>query len=266
MYKKNTICLKKALRLKNDIVGSYKIIYKLDFFIWEKEVSRTVIVEAKVNLENEEQNNQEKDEENSKSDTTTSKEQVDVKIPEKNTENLYPAINGYENIEIGPKYVNGILIVNKKFAIPQDFKSPDADIASGALKQLQAAALLDGFSIELLSGYRSYNRQKTIYEKKVADRGYDSADRYSARPGHSEHQTGLAFDVGSITYTYGETASGQWLNANCAKYGFIIRYPEGKEEITGYGYEPWHIRYVGLEAATEIMEKGLTLEEYLGLD
>ena len=252
--------------LKNDIVGSYKIIYKLDFFIWEKEVSRTVIVEAKVNLENEEQNNQEKDEENSKSDTTTSKEQVDVKIPEKNTENLYPAINGYENIEIGPKYVNGILIVNKKFAIPQDFKSPDADIASGALKQLQAAALLDGFSIELLSGYRSYNRQKTIYEKKVADRGYDSADRYSARPGHSEHQTGLAFDVGSITYTYGETASGQWLNANCAKYGFIIRYPEGKEEITGYGYEPWHIRYVGLEAATEIMEKGLTLEEYLGLD
>ncbi|MBQ9833977.1 MAG: D-alanyl-D-alanine carboxypeptidase family protein [Bacilli bacterium] len=254
--------------LKNDKIGNYLITYKLKFLLWEKEVSRTIIVEDELKQENnKEDNNLQTDKENVQIDATTSKEEPKNSNEASNlaTSSPYPAINGYENIEMGPKYVNGILVVNKKYAIPKDFKSPDADIAAGALKQLQAAALVDGFNIELLSGYRSYNRQKTIYEGKVASRGYDSSDRYSARPGHSEHQTGLAFDVGSITYTYGETASGQWLNANCAKYGFIIRYPEDKEDITGYGYEPWHIRYVGVEVATEIMEKGLTLEEYLGL-
>lgn len=254
--------------LTNDTIGDYLITYKLKFLLWEKEVSRTIIVEDELKKENnKEDSNLQIDKENTETDATTSKEEPKNQNEANNLtpSSPYPAINGYENIEMGPKYVKGILVVNKKYAIPKDFKSLDADIAAGALKQLQAAALVDGFNIELLSGYRSYNRQKTIYEGKVANRGYDSADRYSARPGHSEHQTGLAFDVGSITYTYGETASGQWLNANCAKYGFIIRYPEGKEDITGYGYEPWHIRYVGVEVATEIMEKGLTLEEYLGL-
>ena len=250
--------------LKNDKIGNYEITYKLAFLVWKKEATRSIIVkdDPKVN-----DNNFQTNEESNQKELITNKEETTNINTESESDlnSIYPAINGYESIEMGPKYVNGILIVNKQFAIPKDFKSPDADIAAGALKQLQSAALIDGFNIELLSGYRSYNRQKTIYEGKVANRGYDSADRYSARPGHSEHQTGLAFDVGSIMYSYGETASGQWLNDNCDKYGFIIRYPEGKESITGYGYEPWHIRYVGIEVATEIMEKELTLEEYLGL-
>lgn len=232
--------------------GSYEVIYKLDFLIWDKEIIRNIQV-----LEPQEE----------KDVVVTKPQEVKPETNETKPQNTseYPPINGYEEVEMGPKYVDGILVVNKKFAIPKDFKSSDATIAAEALKELQASALIDGFNIELLSGYRSYSRQKTIYEGKVSSRGYDSADRYSARPGHSEHQTGLAFDVGSITYTYGETASGKWLNAHCAEYGFIIRYPEGKESITGYGYEPWHIRYVGKEAAIEIMSNGLTLEEYLGL-
>lgn len=90
-------------------------------------------------------------------------------------------------------------------------------------------------------------------------------DGIAARAGHSEHQTGLAFDVGSGLESFGNTAAGKWLETNCHKYGFIIRYPKYKELITGYNYEPWHIRYVGIEVATEIMENNLTLEEFLGV-
>ena len=117
----------------------------------------------------------------------------------------------------------------------------------------------------LLSGYRSYDYQKSLYENYVARDGEEAANRYSAKPGTSEHQTGLAFDVGEMSWTYGETAAGQWLVNHCAEYGFILRYLPGKEDITGYMYEPWHIRYVGVEHAAAIMSQGITLEEYLGV-
>lgn len=95
--------------------------------------------------------------------------------------------------------------------------------------------------------------------------GLELAIRYSAPPGQSEHQTGLCFDVASLYRTFATTEAGIWLNEHCAEYGFIIRYPENSEDITGYMYEPWHIRYVGEETAQAIMSQGITLEEYLAL-
>lgn len=172
--------------------------------------------------------------------------------------------NDYVNIVNGPTYINGILIVNKKYSIPKDFGGTNST-ATNALYSLQDAASLAGFSLPLVSGYRSYNRQNTIYNNYVKNYGQASADTFSARPGHSEHQTGLAFDIGKIDDNFGNTPAGTWLKNNAHYYGFIIRYPKGKENITGYKYEPWHIRYLGVSIATEIYNKGVTLEEYLGV-
>lgn len=105
-----------------------------------------------------------------------------------------------------------------------------------------------------------------LFNQYVRKDGLELAIRYSAPPGQSEHQTGLCFDVASLWRTFADTEEGIWLAEHCAEYGFIIRFPAGKEAITGYMYEPWHIRYVGKEVAEAIMaEPGLTLEEYLGV-
>lgn len=164
----------------------------------------------------------------------------------------------------GPTYIKGILIVNKKYSLPSNYGGVNKT-ASDALSLLQQAANKNGFSLPLISGYRSYSTQNTIYNNYIKKWGQEYTDTVSARPGHSEHQTGLAFDVGQLSNSYGETKEGIWLKENCYKYGFILRYLKGKENITGYAYEPWHIRYVGVDIATEIMKKNLTLEEYLGI-
>ncbi|NMB98055.1 MAG: M15 family metallopeptidase [Clostridiaceae bacterium] len=142
--------------------------------------------------------------------------------------------------------------------------------AAKALETLFAQAENDGIILYGVSGYRSYDYQKKIYDRKVNAVGRTEADKYVACPGQSEHHTGLAMDVINeegvsklLTASFGETKEGQWLNDNAHEFGFIIRYPEGKEDITGYNYEPWHLRYVGKEAAREIMSRGLVLEEYL---
>ena len=171
---------------------------------------------------------------------------------------------GYVGIVEGPTYIKGILIVNKKYSLPSSYGGTDST-AMNALQELQKAAREAGFSASLVSGYRSYQTQASIYNSYVQRWGQEYTDTVSARPGHSEHQTGLAFDVGELTSSYGETKEGIWLRNNCQKYGFIIRYPKGKENITGYAYEPWHIRYVGVDVATYIMKHDLTLEEYLGV-
>lgn len=173
-------------------------------------------------------------------------------------------IPSFEPITTEATYINGILLVNKQYGIPSSFGGTDST-AKNALSQLQSAANAAGYSMPLLSGYRSYNYQKDLYNSYVAKYGVALTDTFSARPGHSEHQTGLAFDVGKISDSYGETSAGIWLKENCAQYGFIIRYLRGKEYITGYKYEPWHIRYVGVDHATAIMQQGITLEEYLGV-
>ncbi len=170
----------------------------------------------------------------------------------------------------GKYYIDGTLIANKTYALPQTY-APGAIYGpcQRAFDKLVAAAKQDNISIWISSGYRSYSRQKYLYENYCATDGVANADTYSARPGHSEHQTGLAIDVNQADTQAFETTYkhvGEWLQENCWDYGFIIRYPKGKEHITGYIYEPWHIRYVGTELSLKLKESGETLEEYFGID
>jgi LAS superfamily LD-carboxypeptidase LdcB len=140
--------------------------------------------------------------------------------------------------------------------------------AAKALEKLFSAASDAGYKLYGVSGYRSYATQKAIFDKRAAERGEEVANKTSARPGQSEHQTGLAMDISSkavdyrLVTSFGDTAEGKWVKKNAHRFGFIIRYPKGKETITGYSYEPWHLRYVGITAAKYIYEHGLTLEEY----
>lgn len=165
----------------------------------------------------------------------------------------------------GITYVDGILIANKTYALPADYNPGVNSEAQAALSSMFADAAKEGLSLWIKSGVRTYADQKWQYNLYVERDGKALADTYSARPGHSEHQTGLAFDLNSLYKSFGNTAEGIWLAANCYKYGFIIRYPAGKEHLTGYMYEPWHVRYVGVDHATAIAESGLCLEEYLGI-
>jgi D-alanyl-D-alanine carboxypeptidase len=141
--------------------------------------------------------------------------------------------------------------------------------AAEAFHSLVEEAKEHGYTLVMTTAYRSYEFQSTLYNNYVARDGQAAADRYSAQPGKSEHQTGLAVDVSSpsvnyeLTPRFGDTEEGKWLAENARLFGFIMRYPEGKEDITGYLYEPWHIRYVGFSAAGYIYENNITLEEYL---
>lgn len=176
-----------------------------------------------------------------------------------------PAIAFDEND--GCTYIDGILIANKTYALPAGY-APGGILPTvmEAWNAMVAAAKKDGISLWIISGYRSYDTQEAIYNRYVNDNGQADADTYSARPGHSEHQTGLAFDINEISYSFGETAAGKWVAENAAQFGFIIRYPQSKQHITGYIYEPWHLRYLGTELAMDVYESGLCLEEYLNID
>jgi len=143
------------------------------------------------------------------------------------------------------------------------------EAAYNALKELFEAAMEEeNYSLFARSGYRSYDTQDALYSAYVANYGQEAADKFSAKPGQSEHQTGLAMDITTETMnyvldiTFGETIEGKWVQENAHRFGFIVRYPLGKEDITGYQYEPWHIRYVGKDLAKEIYESELTMEEY----
>ena len=122
-----------------------------------------------------------------------------------------------------------------------------------------------GYGFKINSAYRSYEKQETIYNRYVSQDGQEQADTYSARPGYSEHQTGYAFDVRDYPFTnddYSKTKSFTWVSENAYKYGFILRFPKGKEYITGYQYESWHYRYCGIECSTYIHNHDITYEEY----
>ncbi|MBR6792131.1 MAG: D-alanyl-D-alanine carboxypeptidase family protein [Ruminococcus sp.] len=162
-------------------------------------------------------------------------------------------------------YINGILIANKTYALPADYAPGLDKTTESQFNALSAAAAAEGLNIWLASGYRDYNYQKRIYNNYSSIYGSETADTFSARPGHSEHQTGLAIDVNSIDDSFAGTPEAEWLAVHAHEYGFIIRYPKGKEHITGYKYEPWHIRYLGVDTATKVYNSGLTLEEYLGI-
>ena len=173
------------------------------------------------------------------------------------------------------------VVVNKRRPLtPQDYAPTDLVSVGGgqqlrteaaaAFSRLAADARRAPLSISPLSGYRSYSTQVRVYNNEVATYGQAVADTQSARPGTSEHQTGLGIDVGGggcgIEDCFANTAEGKWVATHGYKYGFLIRYPEGKQSVTGYRYEPWHLRYVGSELATEMQKKGvLTLEEFFGL-
>ena len=128
--------------------------------------------------------------------------------------------------------------------------------------EMAEAAKKDGITLKVLSSYRTEDYQDSLYNNSVRRNGKVYADNYSARAGHSEHQTGLAVDINSTEGVFAYTSEFKWLQQHAHKYGFIMRYPKGKEWITGYAYEPWHYRFVGNEAAMRIYEEGITYEEY----
>lgn len=165
----------------------------------------------------------------------------------------------------GVTYVDGLIIVNKTYSIPANFANGLTAETQAAFAKMQSAASAAGLWIGICSGFRSNSYQNSLYWNYVYRDGQAAADRYSARAGHSEHETGLALDINNANASFTYTPQAKWLAENCWKYGFIIRYPQGKEDKTGYQYESWHVRYVGLEKAKRITESGLTIEEYYGL-
>lgn len=178
----------------------------------------------------------------------------------------------------GVTYVDGVVIANKTYSLPSNFAPNNlvtingyikvVDYVKDAFTSLVSDAKALGLNIYASSGYRSYNDQKYIYNSYVARDGVANADTYSARAGYSEHQTGLAIDVNTVDMTFDGTAESNWLRDNCYKYGFVLRYLKGKEDVTGYMYEPWHIRYMGKDMANKLYNNGswITLEEYYGID
>ncbi|MCM3697382.1 M15 family metallopeptidase [Microbacterium oleivorans] len=164
-----------------------------------------------------------------------------------------------------PMHIRGILIVNKSIPLPSSYGNGLRPELTSAWSRMRADAKKDGISLSIISGFRSYASQQSVFASKVRQHGRAEAERRSARPGHSEHQTGLAIDVNSISQSWGETRAGRWVAANAHRYGFIVRYPKGKEKVTGYRWEPWHLRYVGTGTATHLKKTGLTLDEYLGV-
>jgi len=160
-----------------------------------------------------------------------------------------------------------ILVVNKHYPLSKDYNPGENPTAKAAFLKLIAQMQKEGYAIgNNYSGFRSYGTQAQLYQSYVNKEGQAAADRYSARPGYSEHQTGLAFDViGTDGNLVEDAGAAQWLLDHAADYGFVVRYLKGKESVTGYMHEEWHLRYVGKEAK-EIAASGLTLEEYYGFD
>lgn len=219
---------------------------------------------------------------------TTSKASEVVKVVESTTSKGYKI----EYID-GAYYIGGILVSNKSYPLDKNYipKGTHKQASSStthcaeciiedgykSFQKMKEAISNEGITLWIQSGYRSYSLQDSLYNGYVKRSGKSEADTYSARPGHSEHQTGYAFDVCAskngknypcITSSFNDTEPALWLKDNCYKYGFILRYPAGKESETGYKHESWHFRYVGVDLATKLYNNGswLTLEDYLGID
>lgn len=168
----------------------------------------------------------------------------------------------------GITYIDGILIANKTYSLPASYNPGGLTrVTREYMNKMFADAKSIGLNIYLSSGFRSYSDQKYIYNNYVSYDGKEKADTYSARAGHSEHQTGFAFDVNDISSAFNNTDEARWLSENAWKYGFILRYPKGKTNETGYMYESWHFRYVGEELAKKLYNNGdwITLESYFGI-
>lgn len=196
-------------------------------------------------------------------------------------------ITSNDFVELDTKPDSTTVLVNKELTLPKDYIPKDLVVpnvqftisyfdekkqmrksAAKALERLFAAASEDSYTLYGVSAYRSYQRQYEIFTSNIRKQGLEHTLQYSAKPGSSEHQTGLSIDVSAksvnnrLDSSFGETAEGRWLAENAHLFGFIIRYPEEKADITGYSYEPWHIRYVGKALATYLYNNNLCLEEY----
>ena len=216
-------------------------------------------------------------------------EQKQEQVEEKHPINYVSKPMFYQNVITVSNPDSMLVLVNKNYALSEDYEpsdlvlpnvlstgyNPNQNIylrkeAAIHLEQLFYAAQNEaGLTLLARSGYRSYQTQISLYDRYVSQNGTEKADTFSARAGHSEHQTGLAMDVTAdsvnrqLVTDFGITPEGIWLKENAHRFGYIIRYLEGREDETGYQYEPWHIRYVGVEAATEIYENNWILEQYL---
>lgn len=215
--------------------------------------TQTISIEQKVNKEN----SGTKAEENNTSNNKESLDSLKGKTP--------------QNIE-EPTVINGIVLANKKHPLPATYNPGESSIAREKINKLIQEAQKNGLNVSnQVSGFRSYQAQLGLYNNYVNQHGQKEADTFSARPGYSEHQTGLAFDLidndGQLLGASGTSESSieaaKWLENNAHRYGFIVRYKPEFVEKTGYTAESWHIRYVGEDIAKEIYEKNIPLEEYL---
>lgn len=218
-----------------------------------------------------------------KNEVTENKKTEDVRHVAVDS-SIKPAQEGLQTLA-KPESIS--VLVNKEYSLPADYQPNDLVYpnvnfifqekiekrmmraeAAKALETMFAAAKTQNLHLAGVSAYRSYQTQQSLFHNYVKNDGLENAKTYSALPGTSEHETGLAIDVTTADGAcaakdcFGDTEEAKWLAKHSYEYGFIIRYPKGKENITGYKYEAWHIRYVGKEVAKELFEKGITLEEY----
>lgn len=186
---------------------------------------------------------------------------------------LWVVVNKLRPLEPKTYVPTGLVVPNvplrANITSNEKYMRPDS---AAALEKMFTAATHAGINLNVQSGYRSYNFQVNLYNSYVRQSGQAAADTFSARPGYSEHQTGLAVDIGTtrdvceVNQCFGNTPEGQWVAANAYLYGFIIRYPKGLDNVTGYEYEPWHLRYIGANLSTEMHKEGVkTLEQFFNL-
>lgn len=203
---------------------------------------------------------------------------------------VWERASGWGEEKATPVQESLTILVNKQNLlpasyVPSDLTQPDVPFvesalqerrqlrreAARALERLFAAAGRQGLSLVAVSGYRSYQSQLEIYNRRSREAGAAHVEQYIAKPGSSEHQTGLAMDVGcpgcmTLEETFANTPEGVWLAQHAHEYGFVIRYPSDQEDITGYAWEPWHLRYLGLDSARQVFEQGLVLETFVNQD
>ena len=191
-----------------------------------------------------------------------------------NNSNEFTTSKGFKGYtKNGITYIDGILIANKTYGLPQSYGPGLTKETQAAINSMAAAAATDGINIYCQSGFRSFETQQRLYNNYSSRDGAEAADIYSARPGHSEHQSGLACDLCSkdnsacINSGFDNSNEAKWLSNNAYKFGLILRYPEGKTNETGYKFESWHYRYVGTELATKLYNNGnwITVEDYFGI-
>ncbi|WP_349407403.1 D-alanyl-D-alanine carboxypeptidase family protein [Pseudalkalibacillus sp. SCS-8] len=292
---------------ENELLGEYEltITYIYDNETWKIQERNLQSEKDEKSQDNnvarkddsEESNDKKETEQNDRNKETEKKKPVEKKNDNKDSNQKEDPQQEKQQqpTEQSPKVVDDpddlLVVVNKKYHLPEGYVPHDLieapvpfpfkeDLPKKQMRA-EAAAALDkmfqdansqGLNLYAQSGYRSYERQEAIFAANVERYGSkEKANRVSAEPGESEHQTGLAMDVTSpavdyrLVQSFSQTKEGQWVEKHASDYGFIIRYPRGKSSITGYDFEPWHLRYVGKEAAKYIDSQNITLEEYLGV-